>query len=169
MKRILAIAVLALIFMGSSMAQNSIKDAIALIKGENAISCNYSYAFKGDFPIKNSGTILLHGKKYHINENGVETYCDGSTVWTVDRKAKELLISKAEGSIASRIEEFTGSIHIFQYGGKTLSCTIINESQGINLDFRAENISISKAPSDSSVFVFDSSKLNSDWIITDLR
>ncbi|NLZ50716.1 MAG: hypothetical protein GX899_03290 [Rikenellaceae bacterium] len=168
MKRILAIAVSALAFANPSMAQNSINDVIALLKGDNAISCNYSYALKGDFPLKSSGTALLHKHKYYLNENGIETYCDGSTVWTVDRKAKEVLVSKSEGSIVSRLEDFE-DITISRYTGKTLSCTLKNEAHGINIDFNAENISISRAPEDSSAFIFDTSKLGSDWIITDLR
>lgn len=41
-----------------------------------------------------SGTVFMKGTKYRINVTGQEIYCDGSNVWTVDKAAKEVTISK---------------------------------------------------------------------------
>lgn len=45
-----------------------------------------------------SGTVFMKGTKYRINVTGQEIYCDGSNVWTVDKAAKEVTISKLDPS-----------------------------------------------------------------------
>ncbi len=45
-----------------------------------------------------SGTVYMKGTRYRINVTGQEIYCDGSNVWTVDKAAKEVTISKLDPS-----------------------------------------------------------------------
>ncbi|HMU10564.1 MAG TPA: outer membrane lipoprotein carrier protein LolA [Ferruginibacter sp.] len=45
-----------------------------------------------------SGTVFMKGTKYRINVTGQEIFCDGSNVWTVDKAAKEVTISKLDPS-----------------------------------------------------------------------
>lgn len=45
-----------------------------------------------------SGTVYMKGTKYRINVTGQDIYCDGSNVWTVDKAAKEVTISKLDPS-----------------------------------------------------------------------
>jgi outer membrane lipoprotein carrier protein len=45
-----------------------------------------------------TGTVSMKGTKYRITVTGQEIFCDGSTVWTLDKAAKEVTISKLDGS-----------------------------------------------------------------------
>ena len=45
-----------------------------------------------------TGTVFMKGTKYRINVTGQEIFCDGSNVWTVDKAAKEVTISKLDPS-----------------------------------------------------------------------
>jgi outer membrane lipoprotein carrier protein len=45
-----------------------------------------------------AGTVYMKGTKYRINVTGQDIYCDGSNVWTVDKAAKEVTISKLDPS-----------------------------------------------------------------------
>jgi outer membrane lipoprotein carrier protein len=41
-----------------------------------------------------AGTVFMKGTKYRVNIVGQEIYCDGSNVWTYDKAANEVTITK---------------------------------------------------------------------------
>ena len=168
MKKVIAIIAAALLAT-NAWGQLSIRDAIKVIRGKGMVECNYSFIMKGDFPLQGNGTATLMGNKYHGFENGLETYSDGSTTWTIDNKAKEVVITKAGHAMASHLEDYIGVVKNFRYTGTTLSCSLISEEMGLYMDFKAEGIKTLPAPADTSFFSFDTSKLDSSWIVTDLR
>jgi outer membrane lipoprotein carrier protein len=48
------------------------------------------------------GTVDLMGNKYHVQITGQEIFCDGKTMWTFDKSANEVTVTKvdpASGSI----------------------------------------------------------------------
>jgi outer membrane lipoprotein carrier protein len=45
-----------------------------------------------------AGMVYMKGTKYRINVTGQDIFCDGSNVWTVDKAAKEVTISKLDPS-----------------------------------------------------------------------
>ena len=163
-------AILATVLLcASAWGQGSLKEVIGLLRGKNTISCTYSYEMKGDVPLKDSGSALLLGHKYHTTSNGIEIWSDGTTTWTVDKDAKEVYIAPAGESMISHLEDFVGMVHGLNYDGKSLSCSIVSKDKGIDIKFRADDIVISPATRDDALFSFDTSKLDPSWIVTDLR
>lgn len=155
----------------AAWGQSAIKDIVAIIRGEDVVSCSYSYTMRGSMPLKLSGTAEMKGHMYHTTaDGGLETFSDGTTCWVVDRKAKEVLISPAGESMVSRIDEYIPYVHISHFDGKSLSCTIVRKDQDIDIDFSASGITLAEpSSSDDSRFVFDVSTLDSSWLVTDLR
>lgn len=45
-----------------------------------------------------SGTVYMKGTKYRITANGQEIFCDGSNLWTYEKLANEVTITKLDGS-----------------------------------------------------------------------
>ena len=45
-----------------------------------------------------SGTVIMKGTKYHINVTGQELFCDGVNIWTYDKSANEVQITKWDNS-----------------------------------------------------------------------
>ena len=45
-----------------------------------------------------TGTLYMKGTRYRINVTGQDIFCDGSNVWTVDKAAKEITLSKLDPS-----------------------------------------------------------------------
>ena len=43
-----------------------------------------------------TGTVYMKGTRYRISVTGQEIFCDGSNVWTIDKAAKEVTISKLD-------------------------------------------------------------------------
>ncbi len=45
-----------------------------------------------------AGTVYMKGTKYRITANGQEIFCDGSNLWTYEKLANEVTITKLDGS-----------------------------------------------------------------------
>ncbi len=45
-----------------------------------------------------TGNVYMKGTKYRVSITGQEIFCDGSNVWTLDKAAKEVTISKLDPS-----------------------------------------------------------------------
>jgi outer membrane lipoprotein-sorting protein len=42
------------------------------------------------------GTLFMKGNKYVVQITGQEIYCDGKTIWTFDKSANEVTITKVD-------------------------------------------------------------------------
>jgi outer membrane lipoprotein carrier protein len=49
---------------------------------------------KGKVQGSKKGTVYMKGTKYRVNITGQEIYCDGNNIWTYDRSANEVTITK---------------------------------------------------------------------------
>jgi outer membrane lipoprotein carrier protein len=45
-----------------------------------------------------SGNVYMKGTKYRVSVTGQEIFCDGANVWTYDKSANEVTITKLDGS-----------------------------------------------------------------------
>ena len=48
-----------------------------------------------------NGTVQMKGNKYRVSLEGQDIYCDGRTIWTHDRAAKEVQVSTLDNSSGS--------------------------------------------------------------------
>lgn len=48
-----------------------------------------------------TGTVLMKGVKYRVSITGQDIFCDGVTIWTYDKAAKEVQISTLDNSSGS--------------------------------------------------------------------
>ena len=109
------------------------------------VNLSYSCTVDGYAPVELSGSLLLQGNCYRAEGNGVEIYCDGSTRWTVDRAEKEVYIESSDG--IREVMQYKDSL-------KTLTLSELKYLPGSE---------------DLSPFSFDTSLLDSSWLVTDLR
>lgn len=164
-----AITIAAAVLLGiSAWGQQSLRDVIAVITGSGAVCCDYSYTARGDVPVTGKGTAVVSGEKFRQSDGKLETWCDGTSTWAVDRSSKEVVITGGGNPILSHLEEYESIIHISSFDGQTLICSIVSEAQGLDIEFKAENIT-SLSGAEAGAFSFDTSALGQDWIITDLR
>ena len=49
---------------------------------------------KGKVQGSKKGTVYMKGTKYRVNVTGQEIFCDGNNIWTYDRSANEVTITK---------------------------------------------------------------------------
>ena len=114
MKQILSVVVLLMAMVFTLSAQppkgmgNSDPDAKKILDAVSAKFKSFkTVQSKFSLKIENSsnklvgsraGTVYMKGTKYRINVTGQDIFCDGSNVWTVDKAAKEITISKLDPS-----------------------------------------------------------------------
>ena len=164
MKRLALIAA-SLLLCALAWGQKGIDDVIALLQSGQTVSCSYSYTLRADVPTKGSGTAVICGTAYHISEGGLDTWCDGNSLWTVDAEAKEVVVSEGGNSILANPAAYRSIVKSLRFDGSSLYCTV--DAGGSDLDFKASGITVSPASEES--FAFPTTGLDKAWIITDLR
>jgi len=64
------------------------------LPGFSAEFTRESQDIKGDVQSSTSGNILVSGSKYRLKTGNTTLFCDGKTVWTADKKIKEVSIAE---------------------------------------------------------------------------
>ena len=142
MKKILTFAV-ALCLAAAAMAQNATIDELRKLVETNRVTADYSFLMQEK--ISCSGTITVQQPCFKVVGNGLEIYCDGKSRWTVDREAKEVYIEYSESP-----EEYMAYLPDVS-------------------DLKVTVVKTSPLSDDLKPFFFDVSRLDSSWVITDLR
>ncbi len=107
MKRFLALAALLIGSFSISMAQTSsdptaktVLDRVsAKFKTFNAVQSGFTLQVedgKGKVQGVKKGTVYMKGGKYRVSVTGQEIFCDGTNIWTYDKAANEVTITKFE-------------------------------------------------------------------------
>lgn len=107
MKRIVAIS-LFLCLLSSSAWADGVLNAFVSKASKSYLVFDYKYELKGSFSMAGSGRGEICGGAYHLSGNDIEIWCDGSTRWTVDTYAKEVIVESVSVS-----EEITANPAIF--------------------------------------------------------
>jgi len=108
MKIIYTLAIL--LFTFNSKAQNEAKndpDAKKILDGVSAkfktyktVKASFTYKVEnaaGKLLSTKAGSVIMKGAKYKVTIVGQEIFCDGINVWTYDKAAKEVTITKFDG------------------------------------------------------------------------
>lgn len=142
MKKILTFAIV-LCLAAAAMAQNASIDELRKLVETNRVTADYSFLMQEK--ISCSGTITVQQPCFKVVGNGLEIYCDGKSRWTVDREAKEVYIEYSESP-----EEYMAYLPDVS-------------------DLKVTVVKTSPLSDDLKPFFFDVSRLDSSWVITDLR
>jgi outer membrane lipoprotein-sorting protein len=85
---------------GSDPAAKKILDqASAKIKSYKSVQAIFTLQIldgQGTSQGTKKGTVYMKGSKYVVQITGQEIYCDGKTIWTFDKSANEVTITKVD-------------------------------------------------------------------------
>ena len=109
------------------------------------VSLKYKMVLDSDPAIHLEGSLVLEGNCYLALGNGLEIYSDGTSRWTVDPQEKEVYI-----------EDSTGVNEAFAYSDSVK-------------ELKISEVKYSPAKGEDRSFRFDTTKLDSSWVVTDLR
>ncbi len=93
----------------AQVAQNDpeakkVLDAVsAKFKSFKTVKASFTIKAEGTSgkPTSKTGTVMMKGSKYKVNVTGQEIFCDGTNVWTYDKSANEVRISKFDNSTST--------------------------------------------------------------------
>lgn len=145
MKRLLCTLLLALFTLGTLRAQSAVTDEIIARLRDSRVSLKFSCTIEDGVSIELSGSLIAQSNCFILKGNGLEIYSDGITRWTVDPKEKEVYLEE----------------------GNELSEILLYRDKVRNLNIM--DIKYEQPAEDLSVFRFDCSHLDEEWIVTDLR
>ena len=57
-----------------------------------------------NMPVVGSSEVLVQKGMYHVKGNGLEVYCNGSSVWTIDDSSMEVVIEPCAGPVQGYME-----------------------------------------------------------------
>ena len=148
-------------------------DASALLRKLQGkrVSFDFSLNTADKVSVKHSGNAVVEGACYHIVDNGLELWCDGTSRWTVDSSAKEVYIEPKgqEEEMLVSPSRLLSNVKDLVTGSTTASGKYTGEGPGKGATFVLTSIKTSSPKGDPSEFAFDVSALDKSWIITDLR
>jgi outer membrane lipoprotein carrier protein len=79
-----------------------ILDAVSTkFKSYKSVQANFTYKIEnssGKTISTKKGVVYMKGTKYRVSFIGQEIFCDGNNVWTYDKAANEVTITKLDGS-----------------------------------------------------------------------
>ena len=80
-------------------------DAVsAKFKTFKTMKANFSLKIEnaaGKVQATKAGTVMMKGVKYQVSITGQEIFCDGTSIWTLDKSAKEVQLSTLDNSSGS--------------------------------------------------------------------
>jgi outer membrane lipoprotein-sorting protein len=97
--------------------------------------------------------------------NGIEVYCDGTKVWTLDSSLKEAYVEPVENTGVNALLDPTSADVVFDAEGNPVSASFVMQD-GLKVDIEILSATKSKIkPEDAFRPQVD---FNSDWIVTEL-
>jgi outer membrane lipoprotein-sorting protein len=87
---------------GSDPAAKKLLDAVSTkFKSFKSVQANFTLRnedSKGNVLGTKKGTVNMKGNRYRVTVTGQEIFCDGSNIWTYDKSANEVTITKLDPS-----------------------------------------------------------------------
>ena len=85
-------------------AKKVLDDVSAKFKTYKTVKSTFTFKTEsaaGKVLSSKNGTVLLKGSKYKVTIIGQEIFCDGTNVWTYDKSANEVVITKFDNTGSS--------------------------------------------------------------------
>lgn len=103
MKKYLIFATIALLAGAEAFAQTPIDRLRAMMSNEAVeLKCSYEVALSGT-KVTGVSDILIQGSRYFLSGNGLEVFCNGDDIWTVDYSTKEVIIEQISDEMESYV------------------------------------------------------------------
>lgn len=82
----------------ASADSRTLKEFVGKVSS-SLVSFDYSFTMPtGKGKVTGSGTVKVQGASFFVDGNGLELWCDGKTLWTVDRISEEAMVEYVDDS-----------------------------------------------------------------------
>ena len=168
MRRIFTL-IAAMLLVASAAAQNTQHAALERLRAAISescltLKCTYSM-YVSQTRVQGEAEVLLQGNSYTMRGNGIEVYCDGTKVWTLDQSLKEAYVEQVENAGVNALLDPSSADIVFDAAGNPVSASFIMQD-GLKVDIKILSATKSKIkPEDAFRPQVD---FGSDWIVTEL-
>lgn len=156
----------------TAVPQPSFLDALRQNSAEECMCVEYEFSsVMSGVRAAGDGVIHIQGNSYHMNGNGVEIFCDGTSTWLIDEAAGEVMIesatSKDAGYLANPVlllMDIEKTSISYKAEGNKISLQL---ADGVQLEITIVDMKTEGAKKTEDFR--PPYKFDSDWIVTDLR
>ena len=128
------------------------------------LKCTYSM-YVSQTRVQGEAEVMLQRNAFTMCGNGIEVYCDGTKVWTLDSSLKEAYVEPVENTGVNALLDPTSADVVFDADGNPVSASFTMQD-GLKVDIEILSVTKSKIkPEDAFRPQVD---FNSDWIVTEL-
>jgi outer membrane lipoprotein-sorting protein len=128
------------------------------------LKCTYSM-YVSQTRVQGEAEVMLQRNAFTMCGNGIEVYCDGTKVWTLDSSLKEAYVEPVENTGVNALLDPTSADVVFDAEGNPVSASFVMQD-GLKVDIEILSATKSKIkPEDAFRPQVD---FNSDWIVTEL-
>ncbi len=127
------------------------------------LDVDYSVEISESSRLNGQAVVTFQDTAFSMSGNGIEAYCDGTSLWTLDNMAKEAYIEAITEETAAYIRNLASELS----GYEADATAIIESPEGQSVHIKVNSIKKSDRKDVSSfrpTEVFDS-----EWVVTDLR
>lgn len=154
------------------MQQPSLLESLLQRGPSECVSVDYEFSSDmSGVKAVGSGNVILQGNSYHMQGNGVEIYCDGTSTWLIDEYAKEVLVESADSEEAGYLANpvlllmnLEKSASSYKADGNTVTLSL---DGGMTLDITLTHLTALDTKKPEAFR--PPTQFGSDWVVTDLR
>ncbi len=128
-----------------------------------AVEAAYSLAVGDSSKLNGKASLTFQDDAFHLVGDGFEIYCDGSDVWTLDSRAKEVYVESLSADYEGYMDDAASKLSAMNAGSEADFMT--PDGQDIHLKI----ISIKKSDRKDVSSFRPTEKFDSSWVIVDLR
>ncbi len=127
------------------------------------VSVTFSMALSDEAVIEGKAEAVFQGNAFRMSGEGLEVWCDGNDVWTIDGRAKEVYIETLDSDNKEYVVATTRAVAGMQAGGEADFLTPDDQLVRIKV------ISIKKTGRRDVSSFRPTQDFDSSWVVTDLR
>jgi len=143
------------------------------------VTFGYTYSLSKDgkpsFEVTD-GTVTVEGNAYRLSGLEIEIYSDGTTRWSVDPAAKEVLVETVEEDdiitnpalLISSYRDYSSQLKVLRQTADALDIQVTFDEATVAV-FRLRDVRLSDPAGDKKDFTFDVKSLDKSYVVTDLR
>lgn len=159
----------AMLLVASAAAQQTQHAALDRLRAAISDSCvtlECAYSMHvSQTRIQGEAEVMLQKDAFTIRGNGIEMYCDGTRLWTVDSSIKEVYVETVAGTDFNALLDPVSAEIEYDAAGNPTSAVLVMKD-GLKVNIRILSYIKSKIkPEDSFRPQVD---FGSDWIVTEL-
>ncbi len=127
------------------------------------LDVDFSVNVSGDTDMTGKALLTFQDNAFTMSGNGIEAYCDGDTVWTLDLIGKEVYIESVTPDSQLYMRDLAPQLSALEDGGET--SFVAPEGQKVHIKIN----SIKKSDRKDVSSFRPTHNFDSSWVITDLR